>query len=106
MNSLPPAVLVAGAIVVLFFLLMICYRLILRFFGVVIIPQDSIGIVNKKFVLLGGHRTLPDGQIIALNGEAGYQADTLAPGIHFLLWPWQYAVTLQKFIAISEGNIV
>jgi uncharacterized membrane protein YqiK len=104
-NTLPPAVLVAGAIVVAFLLLMICYRLILRFFGVVIIPQDSIGIVNKKFVLLGGHRTLPDGQIIALSGEAGYQADTLAPGIHFLLWPWQYAVTLQKFIAISEGNI-
>jgi len=104
-NPLPPSLLVVGAFVVFFFLLMICYRLILRFFGVVIIPQDSIGIVNKKFVLLGGHRTLPDGQIIALFGEAGYQADTLAPGIHFLLWPWQYAVTLQKFIAISEGNV-
>jgi uncharacterized membrane protein YqiK len=104
-TTLPPAVLAAGAIIVLILLAMICYRLILRFFGVVIIPQDSIGIVNRKFVLIGGHRTLPDGQIIALSGEAGYQADTLAPGIHFLLWPWQYAVTLQKFIAISEGNI-
>jgi uncharacterized membrane protein YqiK len=101
----PSAVLVAGAIIVFILLLMICYRLILRFFGVVIIPQDSLGIVNKKFVLIGSHRTLPDGQIIALEGEAGYQADTLAPGIHFLLWPWQYAVTLQKFIAINEGNI-
>jgi len=103
--DIPPAALVLGAFVIALFLLMICYRLILRFFGVVIIPQDSIGIVNKKFVLVGGHRTLPDGQIIALEGEAGYQADTLAPGIHFLLWPWQYAVTLQKFIAIREGNI-
>jgi uncharacterized membrane protein YqiK len=104
-SSLPPAFIVIAIIVFAILLLMICYKLILRFFGVVIIPQDCIGIINKKFVLLGGHRTLPDGQIIALNGEAGYQADTLAPGIHFLLWPWQYAVTLQKFIAISEGNV-
>src|ERR1700722_14753604 len=89
-NALPPAVLVIGGFIVALLLLMMCYRLILRFFGVVIIPQDSIGIVNKKFVLIGSHKTLPDGQIIALNGEAGYQGDTLAPGIHFLLWPWQY----------------
>ena len=104
-SSLPPAFIVIAIIVFGILLLMICYKLILRFFGVVIIPQDCIGIINKKFVLIGGHRTLPDGQIIALNGEAGYQADTLAPGIHFLLWPWQYAVTLQKFIAIGEGNV-
>src|SRR6202789_1673869 len=104
-NTLPPALLILSALIVVFLLIMICYRLILRFFGVVIIPQDSLGIVNKKFVLVGSHRTLPDGQIIALIGEAGYQADTLAPGLHFLLWPWQYAVTLQKFISIGEGNI-
>ncbi|MDR3402869.1 MAG: SPFH domain-containing protein [Chthoniobacter sp.] len=104
-TNLPPAVLALGAIIVVILLIMISYRLILRFFGVVIIPEDSIGIVNKKFVLVGSHKILPDGQIIALQGEAGYQADTLAPGIHFLLWPWQYAVTLQKFIAISEGNV-
>jgi len=104
-TNLPPAALALGAFVLLFFMVMLCYRLILRFFGVVIIPQDSIGIVNKKFVLIGSHKTLPDGQIIALIGEAGYQADTLAPGIHFLLWPWQYSVMLQKFIAIGEGNV-
>src|ERR1700709_2852515 len=97
-TNLPPAVLAMFAIVAGILLIMVSYRLILRFFGVVIIPEDSIGIVNKKFVLVGSHKTLPDGQIIALLGEAGYQADTLAPGIHFLLWPWQYAVTLQKFI--------
>ncbi|MEP6667962.1 MAG: SPFH domain-containing protein [Chthoniobacter sp.] len=104
-TTLPPAVVALVAILVLVVLIMMTYRLILRFFGVVIIREDCIGIVNKKFVLVGSHKTLPDGQIIALNGEAGYQADTLAPGIHFLLWPWQYAVTLQKFIAISEGNV-
>lgn len=89
----------------LLIILIVAYRLFLRFFGIVIIPEDSIGIVNKKFVIVGKHRTLPDGAIIALNGEAGYQADTLAPGLHFWLWPWQYEVTKQKFINIKEGNI-
>ena len=74
--------------IVLIVLIIFCYKLVLRFFGIIIIPNDAIGIVNKRFVIFGSHRTLPDGAIIALNGEAGYQADTLAPGLHFWLWPW------------------
>ncbi len=81
------------------------YKWILRIFGVVIVPQDSIGIVNKKFVVFGANRTLPDGSIVALKGEAGFQADTLAPGLHFLLWPWQYEISRQQFISIEEGEI-
>lgn len=61
-------------------------------FGVIIIPDDSIGMVSKKFVLFGSSKELPANRIIALNGEAGYQADTLAPGLHIGLWPWQFDV--------------
>ena len=39
--------------IVAFLLLLISYKLVLRMFGVVIIPEDSIGIVNKKYC---GHR--------------------------------------------------
>jgi uncharacterized membrane protein YqiK len=46
-----------------------------------------------------------DGHILALKGEAGYQADTLAPGLHWALWPWQYAVTTEKFVAIPVGKV-
>lgn len=82
------------------------YKLVLRFFfGAVIIAEDEIGIVNKKFVLWGANRTLPDGAIIALAGEAGYQADTLAPGLHWGLFPWQYEVEREKFITIERGRI-
>jgi hypothetical protein len=35
--------------------------------------------VVKKF----GGRSLPPSRQVALDGEAGYQADTLAPGLHF-----------------------
>lgn len=87
-------------------LLAVLYKVILRLvFGMVIVAKDEIGIVNKKWVLMGRNRTLPDGAIIALNGEAGIQADTLAPGIHFGLWPWQYAVTLAPFTNIDKNQI-
>ena len=59
-------------------LALVAYKFVFRLFGAVIIPQDSLGVVNKKFVLVGKNRTLPDGCIVALNGEAGIQADTLA----------------------------
>lgn len=81
------------------------YKLVLRLFGVLIIPQDSIGVVDKKFVLFGSDRTLPDGRIVALNGEAGIQADTLAPGIHYFKWPWQFEVRVVKFTTVDEGTV-
>ncbi len=84
---------------------LVLYKPIFRLFGVVIIPEDCIGILNKKFVLFGTHRSLPDGKIIALNGEAGYQADTLAPGLYFGFWPWQYEVIMQKFINIGQDSV-
>ena len=86
-------------------LAIVCYKLILRIFGVVIIPKNAIGIINKKFVLFGANKTLPDGEIIALNGEAGLQADTLAPGIHFWFWPWQFSIQVQEFVTVSQGKI-
>jgi uncharacterized membrane protein YqiK len=69
------------------------------------VPDDSLGTVTKKFVLFGAHSRMPDGQIIALNGEAGFQADTLPPGLHIGLWPWQYAVELVKFQTIPQGKV-
>ncbi len=86
--------------------IVVFHKAILRiFFGTVIIAKDEIGVVNRKWVLFGRNRTLPDGAIIALNGEAGIQADTLAPGIHFGLWVWQYAVTRVGFTNIDKGHI-
>ncbi|MDR3625567.1 MAG: SPFH domain-containing protein [Ignavibacteriaceae bacterium] len=91
--------------VIVIILILIANKLVLRLFGVVMVPEDSLGVVNKKWVLLGKNKTLPDGAIIALKGEAGLQADTLAPGIHFWLWPWQYEVRLEKFITVERNQI-
>jgi len=92
--------------VLILILLFVLYKLVLRVvFGTVIISKDEIGIVNKKWVLVGKNRTLPDGAIVALNGKAGLQADTLAPGIHFGLWAWQFAVTKVPFTTIDKSHI-
>lgn len=81
------------------------YKWTFRLFGVVIVPDDSVGTITKRFVLFGAHRELPAGKIVALQGEAGFQADTLAPGLHFFLWPWQYTVELVKFTTVPDGQV-
>ncbi|MBI3572549.1 flotillin family protein [Candidatus Kaiserbacteria bacterium] len=86
-------------------LLAVFWRAAFALLGVIIIDQDEIGIVNLKFNLFGKNKTLPDGKIIALNGEAGWQADTLAPGLHFGYFRWQYKIQRQKFITVSQGTV-
>jgi hypothetical protein len=69
---------IAVAFVVL--VLLLFYRWVLALCGIILIPDDSVGVMTKKFVIFGKNRRLPAGRIVALNGEAGYQADTLPPG--------------------------
>ena len=96
-----------ATIIVAFCLLiaLAAYKAIMRLFGIVIIPEDRIGIVTKKFVLFGTNSTLPDGAVVALKGEAGVQADTLAPGLHFWLWPWQFKVDQTQFVTIDRDHL-
>ena len=94
-----------GMIIGIPIFVLLFYKFILRvFFGLVIVPQDKIGLVTKKFVLFGKQQ-LPEGHIIAINGEAGFQAQTLPPGVYFWKWIWQYQITFQPFIVIPTGKI-
>lgn len=87
-------------------LAIVFYKFTLRvFFGMVIIPEDKIGLVTKKFVLFGTNKQLPDGKIIAINGEAGYQANALAPGLYWGYWVWQYSVDQANLTVIPKGKI-
>lgn len=69
--------------------------------GLILIRERQVGIVVKRF----STRTLPPGCLIALQGEAGFQADTLAPGIHFGYWPWQFKVLKVPMTQIPAGQI-
>ncbi|HEY9642325.1 MAG TPA: flotillin family protein [Coleofasciculaceae cyanobacterium] len=71
--------------------------------GLVVISEREVGIVVKKVSFSG--RQLPPGRLIALNGEAGYQADTLAPGWHWGYWPWQFSVRKEPMIVVPQGEI-
>jgi len=84
---------------------LIMYKWVFRLFGVIIVPESQIGLVTKKFVLFGKEKSLPDGRIIATKGEAGFQAKTLAPGLYFGFWPWQFEVRLVDFTIIPQGKI-
>ena len=75
----------------------------LFFGGLVVIGEREVGIVVKKFTISG--RGLPAGRLIALNGEAGLQADTLAPGWHWGHWPWQYSVRKETVVVVPQGEI-
>ncbi|WP_298152713.1 SPFH domain-containing protein [Flavobacterium sp.] len=92
--------------VLLILLCVLMYKFVLRvFFGMVIVPEDKIGLVTKKFVLFGPEKSLPDGRIIATKGESGYQGKTLAPGLYWGMWIWQYSVDMTAFTIIPEGKI-
>lgn len=90
----------------LIILCLVFYKFILRvFFGMVIVPENKIGLVTVKFRLFGANKELPDGRIIATKGEAGFQAKALAPGLYWGMWPWQFGIDMQAFIVIPEGKI-
>ncbi|AKC18893.1 band 7 protein [Flavobacterium psychrophilum] len=92
--------------IILIVLSVLFYKFVLRvFFGMVIVPEDKIGLVTKKFVLFGADKSLPDSRIIATKGEAGFQAQTLAPGLYWGMWIWQYSVDMTSFTIIPEGKI-
>jgi hypothetical protein len=66
------------------------------------IPNNYVGVVEKLWSAKG---SVPEGHILALNGEAGYQADLLRGGIHFGLWRWQYRVHLCSLVTVPQGKI-
>jgi uncharacterized membrane protein YqiK len=85
----------------LFLTLLVLLLLAKSLLGIVVIGEMQVGIVAKKFA----RRSLAAGRLVALEGEAGYQADTLAPGWHFGLWPWQYAITKEAVVVVPQGEI-
>jgi regulator of protease activity HflC (stomatin/prohibitin superfamily) len=80
---------------------------LLAFLAVVILLRSTrtigpteVGLVRKRF----GNRKLGAGNAVAFNGEAGYQARLMMPGIQFKLWPL-YDVTRHPMVQIPAGQI-
>ena len=85
---IPVAAVLAGVIIVL------------KIVGFRIIPNNKIAVVEKWW---SGKGSLNE-QIIALNGEAGYQPQIVRGGIHFLT-PLMYKVHICPLVTVPQGQI-
>jgi uncharacterized membrane protein YqiK len=81
--------------------LIILFFITINILGIVHIGEQQVGVVIKRFA----RTSLPPGELIALNGEAGYQADTLPPGLHFGFWIWQYQVQRVSMVVVPQGEL-
>ncbi|MEM7802345.1 MAG: SPFH domain-containing protein [Chloroflexota bacterium] len=81
-------------------ILMSAFGITLFVFGVVNIKANQVGIVVKRF-----GKPLQTGRLVALEGEAGIQADTLPPGWHFGFFPWMYRLQKVSVTVIPAGEI-
>src|SRR5262249_21977171 len=90
-------VLVVSAIVVLVSLAWFGPALV----GLVLIRERQVGVVVKRFAT----RSLAPGQLIAINGAAGYQTGTPAPRLHFGFWRWQYRIIRVPVTVVPQGEI-
>src|ERR1700749_4067310 len=67
----------------------VLFIIALNSIGIRYIPNNRVGVVEK---LWSGSGSVPGGGVLALNGEAGYQASLLRGGMHFGYWRWQYRI--------------
>ena len=70
--------------------------------GLRYIPNNRIGVVEKLWSTQG---SLGGGRIIALYGEAGFQAELLRGGLHFGYWPWYYRIHSAPLTVVPQGKI-
>jgi uncharacterized membrane protein YqiK len=64
------------------------------------IPNDRVGVVEKLWSSSGSVRA----GLLALRGEAGFQAELLRGGFHFFA-PFQYRVHICPMVSVTQGKI-
>jgi len=87
----------------LFYLILVPIIVIVGLFfvsGIVYIGRYDIGIQTKK--MFG--TKMPQGKIIACNGEIGIQADTLMPGLYWRN-PFTWKIEKEKVTVITEEQV-
>ena len=92
--------LLEGGLLVVGLLAIAALALAITLWGMWIIRADQSGLVVKRF-----GPPLASGRIIAVNGEAGYQARMLPPGWHFGVWRGRYRIVKVPVIVVQPGEI-
>jgi uncharacterized membrane protein YqiK len=68
--------------------------------GLRVIGENEAGLLVRRYGI-----PLAQGRLIALEGEAGYQATMLPPGMHFPVWRWHYKVERVSLTVVRPGEI-
>jgi uncharacterized membrane protein YqiK len=83
-------------------ILAVLFTILLNSIGIRYIPNNRVGVVEKLWSSRG---SVPAGGILALKGEAGYQADLLRGGLHLGMWRWQYRIHKLPLVTVPQGKI-
>src|SRR4051812_49659562 len=96
-QSWEPLIWLAVPVVVILGVMLVCELMGMRY-----IPNNRVGIVEKLWSPKG---SVSEGRIMALGGEAGFQADLLRGGVHFGLWGGQYRIHKVNLGTGPQGKI-
>jgi uncharacterized membrane protein YqiK len=70
--------------------------------GVRYIPHRRVGVVERLWSPRGG---VVEGHLLALRGEAGFQAEVLRGGVHLGYTSLAYRVHAEPLVTVSEGQL-
>ena len=96
METSVPLIIVGVIAVVGLFLL---WYIVTRF--LVNIGAKEVGIKERRY--LG--RRMPQGRVVATDGEVGLQADVLKPGLHFVMYPVERVVQKVPLVEIGADEL-
>src|SRR5256885_227298 len=65
------------------------------------IGAKEVGVKERRY--LG--RRMPQGSVVATDGEVGLQADILKPGLHFVMYPVERVVQKVPLVEIGAGEL-
>ena len=94
-NNLPLILLVVVVLIGLFALWYIVTRFLVN------IGAKEVGIKERRYF----GRRMPQGRVVATDGEVGLQADILKPGLHFVMYPVERVVQKVPLVEIGADEL-
>src|SRR5580765_3728516 len=94
-NPITIAIVVAAALIALG----IIWYVVTRF--LVNIGAKEVGIKERRYF----GRRMPQGRVVATDGEVGLQADVLKPGLHFVMYPVERVVRKVPLVEIGADEL-
>jgi uncharacterized membrane protein YqiK len=94
-QQLPLIIIVVAAVIGLLLLWYIVTRFLVN------IGAKEVGIKERRYF----GRRMPQGRVVATDGEVGLQADILKPGLHFVMYPIERVVQKVPLVEIGADEL-